>query len=163
ARLKDRAPNVATSPVNAFETGTNAWRKLAHWPLACASGCGAPMKPLYLQPGGRAGFAAPTAEGSDDYVSDPAKPVPYLPRPVRFADGDAWRTWLLSDQRAVADRPDVLSYVSEPLTAPLKLAGAPVVDLRASTTGSDADWVVKLIDIYPYEVPVQPELGGYQL
>jgi len=163
ARLKDRAPVVAIAPVNAYETGTYAWRRLQRWPLACATGCPAPQRSLYLLPGGRAGFAPPTAEGSDDWVSDPAKPVPYLPRPVRFSDSDAWRRWLVSDQRVVADRPDVLSYATEPLTAPVKLAGSPQVNLYASTTGTDADWVVKLIDVYPDEVPAQPELGGYQL
>jgi uncharacterized protein len=161
--LKDKAPRANTSPVNVYETGTNTWRRLTKWPLACQAGCAAPMKPFYLQAGGRAGFAAPTAEGFDEYVSDPAKPVPYLPRPVRFADGDAWRRWLLVDQRMVADRPDVLGWLSEPLTAPIKIAGAPQVNLYASTSGTDADWVVKLIDVYPDEVPVDPPLGGYQL
>jgi putative CocE/NonD family hydrolase len=163
ALLKDQPPKLTTAPVNVYETGTNAWRKLAKWPLACPTGCAAPLKPLYLQAGGRTGFAAPTAEGFDEYVADPAKPVPYLPRPVRFADGDAWRRWLVTDQRMVADRPDVLGYVTEPLTAPLKIAGAPQVNLYASTSGTDADWVVKLIDVYPDEVPAAPELGGYQL
>jgi putative CocE/NonD family hydrolase len=161
--LKDKAPRAAIAPVNAFETGTNTWRKLQRFPLACASGCPAPMKSLYLLPGGRAGFAAPSAEGFDDYVADPAKPVPYLPRPVRFGDREGWQRWLLVDQRFVADRPDVLSWVTEPLTQPIKIAGAPQASLFASTTGSDADWVVKLIDVYPEEVPAQPELGGYQL
>jgi putative CocE/NonD family hydrolase len=161
--LKDKAPRAAIAPVTVFETGTNTWRKLPRWPLACASGCPAPLRPLYLLPQGRAGFAAPTAEGSADYVSDPAKPVPYLARPVRFADSDAWRSWLLVDQRFVADRPDVLSWVTEPLAQPVKIAGAPQVNLYASTTGSDADWVVKLIDVYPEDAPDRPELGGYQL
>ena len=161
--LKDKAPKANIAPVNVFETGTNAWRKGPRYPLACATGCESPLRSLYLLPGGRAGFAAPTAEGFDEYVSDPAKPVPYLPRPVRFADGDAWRRWLVTDQRFIADRPDVLSWVTEPLTAPVKLSGAPEVSLFASTSGSDADWVVKLVDVYPEEVPVQPELGGYQL
>jgi predicted acyl esterase len=89
--------------------------------------------------------------------------VAYIPRPMKFGDRDRWTPWLLTDQRAVADRTDVLSYVSEPLTAPLKIAGVPKVNLTASTSGSDADWVVKLIDVYPDEVPSQPELGGYQL
>jgi len=163
AHLKDRAPRATTAPVNVYETGTNVWRQLPRWPLACATGCPSPLRPLYLAAGGRAGFAAPTAEGFDEYVSDPAKPVPYLPRPVRFADADAWRRWLVTDQRTVADRPDVLGFVTDPLTAPIKLAGAPQVNLYASTTGSDSDWVVKLIDVYPDEVPAQPELGGYQL
>jgi hypothetical protein len=163
ALLKDKPAKLTTAPVNAFETGTNTWRRLPRWPLACASGCASPLKPFYLQPGGRAGFAAPTAEGFDEYVADPAKPVPYLPRPVRFADSDAWHWWLLTDQRMVADRPDVLAYVSEPLTAPIKIAGAPQVNLFASTSGTDSDWVVKLIDVYPEEVPADPPLGGYQL
>jgi len=163
ALLKDKPAKLTTAPVNAFETGTNAWRRLPKWPLACAGGCASPLKPFYLQAGGRAGFAAPTAEGFDEYVADPAKPVPYLPRPVRFADSDAWRWWLLTDQRMVADRPDVLAYVSEPLTAPIKIAGAPQVNLYASTSGTDSDWVVKLIDVYPDEVPADPPLGGYQL
>jgi putative CocE/NonD family hydrolase len=96
-------------------------------------------------------------------VSDPAKPVPYLPRPVRFADSDRWKQWLVTDQRGVEDRPDVLVYQTAPLTAPVRIGGAPVAELFASTTGGDADWVVKLIDVYPGEVPSQPELGGYEL
>jgi hypothetical protein len=163
AHLKDKAPKPSTAPVNVYETGTNTWRRLAKWPLACPTGCGAPLKPLYLQAGGRTGFAPPSTEGFDEYVADPAKPVPYLPRPVRFANSDAWRWWLLTDQRMVADRTDVLDYVSEPLTAPIKLAGAPQVNLYASTSGTDADWVVKLVDVYPGEVPADPALGGYQL
>jgi hypothetical protein len=121
------------------------------------------LKPLFLQAGSRASFDAPKTDGFDEYVSDPAKPVPYLPRPVRFAESDQWKKWLVSDQRAFVDRPDVLGYVTEPLTAPVKIAGAPQVSLFASTSGTDADWVVKLIDVYPDEVPAQPELGGYQL
>jgi putative CocE/NonD family hydrolase len=163
AYLRDRPGKPSIAPATVYETGTNTWRKLPRWPLACASGCPSPLRPLYLQPGGRAGFTAPAAEGFDEYVSDPAKPVPYLPRPVRFANSDAWHTWLVSDQRSVADRPDVLSYVTEPLTQPLRLAGAPQVSLYAATTGTDADWVVKLIDVYPDEHPPQPEMGGYQL
>jgi putative CocE/NonD family hydrolase len=89
--------------------------------------------------------------------------VPYLPRPVRFDDGDTWKRWLVTDQRSVADRTDVLVYQTDVLTKPLQIGGAPMVDLYASTTGSDADWVVKLIDVYPSTVGSQPELGGYQL
>jgi len=96
-------------------------------------------------------------------LSDPAKPVPYLTRPVRFGDSDRWKSWLVTDQRAVADRTDVLTYETPKLTAPVRISGAPVADLVAATTGTDADWVVKLIDVYPDEVPGQPEMGGYQL
>ena len=163
AYLRDRPARHNVAPATVYETGTNAWRRLPRWPLACAGGCPSPLRPLYLLPGGHAAFTAPTAEGFDEYVSDPAKPVPYLPRPLRFANTDAWRTWLVSDQRSVADRPDVLTYVSEPLTRPIRLAGSPQVNLYASTSGTDSDWVVKLIDVYPDEVPNQPELGGYQL
>ena len=99
----------------------------------------------------------------DAYASDPAKPVPYLPRPVRFADGDAWRRWLVTDQRLIADRPDVLTYETEPLTAPVRISGAPIADLHATITGTDVDWVVKLIDVYPDQVASKPEMGGYQL
>ena len=123
------------------------------------------MKPLYLQAGYGLGFETPveSTKKADAYVSDPAKPVPYLPRPIRFSDGERWRTWLVSDQRAVADRPDVLVYQTPVLTAPVKLQGAPVADLFAATTGTDADWVVKLIDVYPDEVPSNPDMSGYQL
>jgi len=101
----------------------------------------------------------------DEYVSDPAKPVPYVPRPMQLNDRSVWTRWLLTDQRSVDGRPDVLTYVSEPLTAPLHLAGAPTVHLFASTSGTDSDWVVKLIDVYPEEVPSDSgsQMGGYQL
>jgi putative CocE/NonD family hydrolase len=162
--LKDGAPKADTPPVFIYNTGENHWDRFAAWPLA---GGTSPVKAraLYLQPGFGLGFIAP-AEGAaafDEYVSDPAKPVPYVPRPVRFADSDAWKHWLVSDQRTVADRPDVLCYVTGPLTEPLRISGTPGVHLVASTSGTDSDWVVKLIDVYPDEVPSQPEMGGYQL
>ncbi len=163
--LKDDAPKADTPPVFVYETGTDAWRRLSSWPLSCESGCAAKSQRMYLQPGFGLGFKAPEngAGAFDEYVSDPAKPVPYLPRPVQFSDSMAWQRWLLVDQRMVTDRPDVLTYVSEVLTAPLQIGGAPVVNLFASTSGTDSDWVVKLIDVYPDAVPSQPELGGYQL
>jgi len=89
--------------------------------------------------------------------------VPNTPRPVHFADAPAWQRWLLEDQRFVSDRPDVLTYVSAPLQAPLHIGGAPLVNLFASTSGTDSDWVVKLIDVYPDEVPSEPPMSGYQL
>jgi putative CocE/NonD family hydrolase len=123
------------------------------------------MKPIYLQAGFGLGFDKPSAPGSasDSYVSDPAKPVPYLTRPVHFADSDRWKTWLVQDQRSVADRTDVLTYETPVLTSPVRISGAPIADLYASTTGTDADWVVKLIDVLPEEMPDTPEMGGYQL
>ncbi len=122
------------------------------------------MQPLYLEPGFALAFDKPAdPAASDSYVSDPAKPVPYLPRPVHFADSDRWKQWLVTDQRTVADRTDVLTYETPALTAPVRISGAPIADLIAATTGTDSDWVVKLIDVFPDEVPSQPELGGYQL
>jgi len=165
--LKDGAPKANTPPVLIYNTGENRWDRLSSWPLACESGCAAKSVPLYLSPSSGLSFTAPAAAQSsaayDEYVSDPAKPVPYLPRPVRFSDTDAWRRWLVSDQRFVADRTDVLTYSTTALSTPVRISGAPVVHLFASTSGTDADWVVKLIDVYPEEVPSQSEFGGYQL
>lgn len=161
--LKSGAPKADTPPVFIYNTGENHWDRLKKWPLACDGDCGSPMKPLYLEPSFGLGFEKPTAEGSDSYVSDPAKPIPYLPRPVRFADADRWKTWLVADQRSVVDRTDVLAYQTPVLTSPVRVSGAPLADLFAATSGTDADWVVKLIDVYPDEVPSQPEMGGYQL
>jgi putative CocE/NonD family hydrolase len=82
---------------------------------------------------------------------------------VRFGDAERWQQWLVTDQRSVADRTDVLTYQTPVLTAPVRISGAPIADLFAATSGTDANWVVKLIDVYPEEVPSQPEMGGYQL
>jgi putative CocE/NonD family hydrolase len=168
--LKDGAPKADTPPVFIYNTGENHWDRFKSWPLACDSGCAARSRPLYLTAGFGLSFNGPSGPignnpqaAYDEYVSDPGKPVPYQPRPVRFADGDAWRRWLVADQRAVADRTDVLTYVTPPLTERLRIGGAPVVNLVASTSGTDGDWVVKLIDVYPDEVPSQPEMSGYQL
>ncbi len=167
--LKDGAKKADTPPVFIYNTGENRWDRLAKWPPACETGCSATSQPLYLTSGSGLSFTAPVAGAAgggtyDEYVSDPAKPVPYLPRPVRFANGDLWRRWLLFDQRVMAtDRPDVLSYMTPPLTEAVRISGAPMVHLVASTSGSDSDWVVKLIDVYPDEVASQPDMGGYQL
>jgi putative CocE/NonD family hydrolase len=157
--LKD-GPKADTPPVLIYDPGQNKWNRYASWPQG-------KTKNLYLEAKGGLGFDAPAAaKGAaayDEYVSDPAKPVPYIPRPLQFSDRSRWTQWLVTDQRGVDGRPDVLTYTSEPLTAPLKIAGVPKVNLTASTSGTDSDWVVKLIDVYPDEVPSQPELGGYQL
>ena len=159
------APKADTPPVFIYNTGENHWDRLKSWPQSCAKGCASQPKPLYLLAGGRLSFEAPSNGQAeyDEYVSDPAKPVPFVPRPVVFGDRDMWTTWLVHDQRFVDGRTDVLTYVSEPLTAPLRIAGAPQVNLQASTSGSDSDWVVKLIDVYPDQVPSAPEMGGYEL
>jgi putative CocE/NonD family hydrolase len=163
--LKDGAPVAATPPVLIYNTGENHWDRYKSWPQSCESGCPAKSQPLYLTAHSGLSFDAKANPGSayDEYVSDPTKPVPYLPRPVRFADHDAWTRWLLTDQRFVADRTDVLTYETEPLTTAVHIGGAPIVNLYASTSGTDSDWVVKLIDVYPDTVPSQPEMGGYEL
>jgi uncharacterized protein len=167
--LKDDAPPHGVPPVMAYETGSNAWRRLEAWPAGCTEGCRLEATPLYLREGLGLGFAAP-ADGNAafaEYVSDPAKPVPFRARPIEPVgyedEGLSWPQWLVDDQREASGRPDVLVFVSEPLAEPLKISGGPMVNLVASTSGSDADWVVKLIDVYPPEVAGQPEMGGYQL
>ncbi|WP_375395102.1 CocE/NonD family hydrolase [uncultured Sphingomonas sp.] len=156
-------------PVLAFRTGANDWERLDHWPQACIAGCPSPVQRLYLAPAGQLSFTGPlvrTADAaSDSYVSDPAKPIPYRLRPIRptYAKGSTWGRWLADDQRAFADRPDVLVYETPALTQPVAIGGAPVVNLVAATTGTDGDFVVKLIDVYPDEYPEKPEMGGYQL
>jgi len=164
--LKDEAPPLGLSPVTAFETGTNRWQSLPAWPQGCASGCTIENQKLYLQPSAGLGFAAPTGSAFDSYVSDPAKPIPYIPRPIHIG-GDtgqtSWQTWLVSDQRDVASRTDVLSFSTKALDAPLKISGEPIANLVASTSGTDGDFVVKLIDVYPDEVGRNPKMGGYQL
>ena len=165
--LKDGAPPANVATVTAFETGTNEWRRFDRWPLSCASGCAHPTKPLYLQPGNKLGFEAPNGgEAFTEYVSDPARPVPFRARPIQqvgYAPGQTWQQWLTDDQREASGRTDVLTFTSAVLTKALKISGQPVVHLVASTSGTDSDWVVKLIDVYPDEVSAQPEMGGYQL
>jgi len=162
--LKDGAPKANTPPVLIYNTAENHWDRFNSWPQSCASGCASKPRPLYLTASFGLAFTSPSAGSTfDEYVSDPAKPIPYQSRPVRFSDADAWRRWLVADQRDYSDRPDVLTYVTPPLTENVRLGGSPVAHLVASTTGTDVDWVVKLIDVYPDQFPSQPELGGYQL
>lgn len=166
--LKDGAPKADTPPVFIYNTGENHWDRLKSWPLACPENCATKSKPLYLTNGSGLSFTAPSEKNSspsayDEYVSDPMRPVPYIPRPVEADNHDAWKRWLVDDQRFVDGRADVLSYETPVLTDPVRISGAPVVNLVASTSGTDSDWVVKLIDVYPDQVPSQQELGGYQL
>ena len=121
--LKDGPPaNLPRAAI--YNPAENHWEKFDDWPIACASGCAQPLKPLYLQASMGLAFDKPAdAQPGDSYVSDPSKPVPYLPRPVRFSDTDAWRTWLVRDQRFVDGRPDVLMYETAPLTSPVKIEG----------------------------------------
>jgi putative CocE/NonD family hydrolase len=166
--LKEGAPKADVATVSAFETGTNTWRRLNAWPSGCANGCTPKPTPLYLGTGLKLSFAAAKSGESefDEYVSDPAKPVPFRARPsqpVGYGDGLSWSQWLVDDQREASGRPDVLVFTSEVLSAPVKISGQPVANLVASTSGTDSDWVVKLIDVYPDEVAGQAAMGGYQL
>jgi len=160
--LKDETPKEKIAPVIAFDTGTNVWQHLKSWPDEHEA------KPLYLAAQGKLSFHAPEASDTafDEYISDPAKPVPYRARPIQpmgYSTGMTWSQWLVDDQREQSGRPDVAVFVTDRLTAPLKISGQPIANLVASTSGTDSDWVVKLIDVYPDEVARQPGLGGYQL
>jgi len=163
--LLDGAPKADTPPVLIYNTGENHWDRFKAWPLSCDAECPAKTRALYLTANEGLSFDRPNTSTAkfDEYVSDPSKPVPYRPRPVFTGDGEGWGAWLVTDQRFVDGRPDVLTYESEPLTAPLRLSGAPQVNLYASTSGSDSDWVVKLIDVFPGTVPSEPKMGGYEL
>jgi uncharacterized protein len=144
-----------------FDAGMNTWRRFDHWPPATAE-----HRHLYLHDHGALSFEAPTAaEGDDHYVSDPAHPVPYRPRPVErtYSRTSRWRRWETEDQRFVDERPDVLTWQTAPLEHDVTLAGNVRAHLYASTTGSDADWVVKLIDVYPDTIADRPTVGGYEL
>ncbi len=166
--LKDGSPPDSVAPVTAYLTGADRWERLQSWPSGCPSGCTIQQTPLYLQAGGSVGFAKP-ADGdtpSDSYVSDPAKPVPYRARPsqpIGYSGRLTWPQWLVDDQREASGRTDVLTYESPVLTDSVQISGRPLVHLIASTTGTDADWVVKLIDVYPPEYAPNPPMGGYQL
>jgi putative CocE/NonD family hydrolase len=163
--LKD-GPKPDTPRVLVYETGADQWHRYDAWPRACADGCPETSKNLYLLPGGKLGFEPPAAGKGDfdEYVSDPGKPVPYRQRPtLMVSDPDStWGEWLIDDQRQAAARPDVLVYTTDPLKTPLRIAGQPFANLFASTSGTDSDWVVKIIDVWPSEVPDHPKLGGYQ-
>jgi len=152
----------------AFETGTNVWRKLESWPPKNAQ-----PKMLYLHPGGRLSFDAPgKEEGADEYVSDPAHPVPF----INYMSTGVPQRYMVDDQRFAAQRPDVLVFQTEPLEEDLTIAGPISPKLAVASTGTDSDFVVKLIDVYPDDYPdpepanpAQPpsaappvRMGGYQ-
>lgn len=150
-------PDPKLASAITYATGINTWDESKTWPVGAAT-------PLYLQADGSLDWTKPSAKDAhDDYVSDPMKPVPFSPRPVHMRDADAWRTWLIRDQRFVSGRPDVLEYATPVLTSDVHIMGAPQVDLFAATSGSDSDWVVKLIDVYPDEDTYRPETAGMQM
>ncbi|GAC1648289.1 MAG: CocE/NonD family hydrolase [Gemmatimonadaceae bacterium] len=149
-----------------FDGGARQWRTFSAWPAP-----GAMPTNIYLQSAGRLSFEKPRNNGSgaaaaDTFVSDPAHPVPYRPRPIEWQydpRGSHWRQWLTEDQRFVEGRADVLSWQSEPLAHAITVAGDIKAELFASTTGSDADWIVKLIDVFPDSLTDRPTMGGYEL
>ena len=150
-----------------FEAGADRWVRSDAWPPRTSR-----ARDLYFGPAGRLSFERPplpperAPSAFDSYVSDPAHPVPYRNRPIEptyYPKGSGWYTWLLQDQRFVQSRPDVLSWETEPLGEDVVVRGDIVAHLFAATTGSDADWIVKLIDVYPDDHPTDPKLGGYQL
>jgi uncharacterized protein len=163
--LKDDAPKTGIAPVTAFETGTNEWRTMNAWPPTAPGDSVVRTKPLYLRAGLKLSFDAPSADdvAFEEYLSDPAKPVPFRARPIQPMGSGGWSQWLVDDQREASGRTDVVAFVSEPLTASMKISGEPIANLFAATSGSDADWVVKLIDVYPDEVAGDAPMGGYQL
>ena len=160
--LKDDAGAPQVAPVTAYESGANEWQSLQSWPVAQAT------TKLYLHANAGLSFKAPAANEPKDsqYVSDPAKPVPYRARPSKTMGYDAdngWPNWLAENQMDASGRPDVLTFTSDILDKPITIAGQPIANLIAATTGTDSDWVVKLIDVYPDQVADQPKMGGYQL
>jgi uncharacterized protein len=162
--------------VTVFNTGEKRWERFKTWPTACDKGCTTKLRPLFLSAAFGLSFDQPTqTSGGDTYTSDPARPVPFLPRPVVDPFGDfgatgalgksydAWSKWLVTDQRFVDGRPDVLTYQTEVLTEAVRVQGVPIADIRASLTGTDGDFVMKLIDVYPAKDYTHPEASGYQL
>jgi putative CocE/NonD family hydrolase len=186
--LKDDTSPAPIAAVTAYQTGTGTWQKLPAWPVVCtqapnsvpaAPKCAKQPARLYLHEAkvapeangeikGTLSFAPPTAadSASTEYVSDPNRPVPFRSRPIQpvnYSTPAAWADWLVDDQREFSGRPDVAVFTSDVLTSPVTIAGEPIANLIASTSGTDSDWVVKLIDLYPDEVAETPRLGGYQL
>jgi len=143
-----------------FRTGANEWVRHDTWPPKR----GVVERRLYFQADGKLSFDPPPATDEnafDSFVSDPANPVPYRPRPIDVRSG--WTTWLVEDQRFVDHRPDVLTWTSDTLKDDVVVSGKVVANLFASTTGTDSDWIVKLIDVYPEKYAPDPKMSGYQL
>lgn len=143
-----------------FRTGANDWVRHDEWPPKR----NAVARQLYFQADGKLSFDAPakaTPEAFDSYVSDPANPVPYRRRPIELRSG--WTTWLVEDQRFVDHRPDVLTWTTEPLKDDVVVSGKVAAHLFASTSGTDSDWIVKVIDVYPENYQPDPKMGGYEL
>lgn len=161
--LKDKG-SLNEPEALSFRTGSNTWESYEAWPPKRDI----QERKLYLRAGSSLSFDAPNQtsdDAYDSYVSDPEHPVPYRQRPIpaTYSRNSGWTTWLLQDQRFVHMRPDVLSWETEPLRDDLTVSGDVVAHLFASTSGSDSDWIVKLIDVYPDQDAKDPKMGGYQL
>ena len=155
------APDPQAPAAITYASGIDKWEQSPHWPM------GTPT-PLYLGPDQSVGFTEPAKSGSVSWTSDPANPVPFVPRPVHLGDRAQWTTWLVHDQRFVTGRPDVVTFSGAALDHPVHLMGAPTVDMYIATTGTDADVVVKLIDVYPDNAPedgpgAKPSMAGFEL
>jgi putative CocE/NonD family hydrolase len=146
--------------ITCVQTGSNQWKTYSSWPPNEAV-----IEKLYAGANNTASFNRPASEtGSVSYLSDPEKPVPYrsLPIEATYGTGSRWRNWQIEDQRFVYSRPDVISFTTDSLTADLTVTGKIMAHLFASTTGTDADWIVKLIDVYPaFDQPLN--MSGYQM
>lgn len=162
--LKDKG-KLELHEATTFQTGANEWKSYDQWPPLDT----APERKLYFHADGKLSFDAPAQADEtafDSYVSDPANPVPYRPRPIEptyYPRGSGWYTWLVEDQRFANQRPDVLSWETAPLPEAVTVTGNVIAHLFASTTGTDSDWIVKLIDVYPENYEPEPKMGGYQL
>ncbi len=144
-----------------FQTGSNTWKTYSSWPPKEAI-----IKKLFAHENNTASFEEPRSNtGSVSYISDPAKPVPYRTQPIEatYGFGSRWRPWQVEDQRFVSTRPDVVSFTTDSLTSDLTVTGKITAHLFASTTGTDADWVVKLIDVYPDKYGKNILMSQYQL
>jgi putative CocE/NonD family hydrolase len=165
--LKDK-PGFDLEDTASFRSGENAWHRYPVWPPKV----GFHEQKAYLAPDAKLNFVAPTSKKEEkavEYVADPANPIPYRHRPVQstYGDGSVWRTWLEEDQKFVSDRKDLANFSTPILSSDLTVTGDVMADLFASTTGSDTDWVVKLIDVYPdnaYQLMVAEEIfrGRYR-
>ena len=143
-----------------FQTGTNQWKSYETWPPKEAK-----IQKLYASADNTCSFAKPVKTGIVSYISDPAKPIPYRTPPIEFtyAPSSRWGSWQVEDQRFVYSRPDVVSFRSEAMTEDMTVTGEIIAHLFASTTGSDADWVVKLIDEYPDFDSKNTTMSGFHL
>jgi putative CocE/NonD family hydrolase len=160
--LKENRPFNEPEAVT-FQSGSNRWTTSDHWPPTEAV-----ARDLFLRSGGKLSFQKEVASNTQEwesYISNPASPVPYRQRPIQptYGPGSAWYTWLVQDQRFLGGRNDVVSWQTDILDEDLTIDGDVVAHLYASTTGTDSDWIAKVIDVYPESYPEDPKAAGFQL